>query len=93
MKPPPVTAEERLLTSVEVAALMGVDRKTVNRWTRIGLLDHGLTPGGHLRYREADIYALLDADSDRPVRAVPADDPAVLAALGLDDTPDLEEAL
>jgi excisionase family DNA binding protein len=50
---------ERLLTPAEVAALIGVDPKTVNRWASTGRLPFIKTPGGHRRYRESEVRALL----------------------------------
>jgi excisionase family DNA binding protein len=55
---PPVEADP-LLTSAEVAVLFGVDRRTVARWAREGVLPAAPTPGRHLRFHEADVRALL----------------------------------
>jgi excisionase family DNA binding protein len=52
-------AVERLLTPSEVAAMFRVDPKTVTRWARAGKLSSIRTLGGHRRYREAEIRALL----------------------------------
>lgn len=51
--------ELRLLTSGEVAALFRVDPKTVTRWATAGRIASILTPGGHRRFHEADVHALL----------------------------------
>ena len=51
---------EPLLTSGEVAALFRVDSKTVTRWVRDGKLAAIRTPGGHHRYHEAEVRALLN---------------------------------
>ncbi|GHH66189.1 DNA-binding protein [Streptosporangium violaceochromogenes] len=50
---------EPLLTPAEVAALFRVDTKTVNRWARTGKLTSLHTLGGHRRYRQTEIHALL----------------------------------
>lgn len=50
---------EVLLTPAEVAALFRVDPKTVTRWARAGKLPSIRTLGGHRRYREAEVRALL----------------------------------
>lgn len=50
---------EPLLTNAEVAALYRVDKSTVSRWADRGKLPFIRTPGGHRRYREADIHALV----------------------------------
>jgi excisionase family DNA binding protein len=61
--PPAPTASEQppeLMTPAEVAALFRVDPKTVTRWAATGKLRSIRTLGGHRRYREADIRALLN---------------------------------
>jgi len=50
---------ERLLTPAEVASIFRVDPKTVSRWARSGKLDARRTLGGHRRYPESEIWALL----------------------------------
>ncbi|HAN72442.1 MAG TPA: MerR family DNA-binding transcriptional regulator [Actinobacteria bacterium] len=54
---------EHLLTPAEVAALFRVDPKTVTRWAKAGKLTSIRTLGGHRRYRAAEVYALLEANS------------------------------
>ena len=51
--------EERLLTTGEVAALWRVEPKTVTRWARKGKLNAIRTLGGHRRFRETEVRALL----------------------------------
>jgi excisionase family DNA binding protein len=55
--PMPVT--EPLLTPGEVAGMFRVDPKTVTRWAKGGKLTSIRTLGGHRRYREAEVRALL----------------------------------
>ena len=50
---------ERLLTPHQVAALFRVDPKTVTRWASSGRIGSIRTRGGHRRYRETEIRALL----------------------------------
>ncbi|MHB1594948.1 MAG: BldC family transcriptional regulator [Streptosporangiaceae bacterium] len=50
----------RLLTPAEVAAMFRVDPKTVTRWAKDGKLTSVRTLGGHRRYPEAEVRALLD---------------------------------
>jgi len=50
---------ERLLTPAEVAVILRVDPSTVSRWHRQGLIDGIRTPGGHRRFRESDVRALM----------------------------------
>jgi excisionase family DNA binding protein len=47
------------LTPSEVAALFKVDPKTVTRWAQQGKISSFRTPGGHRRYRQKDVDALL----------------------------------
>jgi excisionase family DNA binding protein len=49
-----------LLTPAEVATLFRVDPKTVTRWATSGKLTSIRTLGGHRRYREAEVRALLN---------------------------------
>ncbi len=53
------SSEEELLTPSEVAKLFRVDPKTVTRWAKAGKLTSIRTLGGHRRYREAEVRALL----------------------------------
>jgi excisionase family DNA binding protein len=49
-----------LLTPAEVAAMFRVDPKTVTRWAKAGKLTSIRTLGGHRRYRESEVRALLE---------------------------------
>lgn len=55
-------ARERLLTPGEVASLFRVDPKTVTRWAAAGRISSIRTPGGHRRFRESEVRALLRGD-------------------------------
>jgi excisionase family DNA binding protein len=50
---------EALLTPAEVATMFRVDPKTVTRWAQDGKLSFIRTLGGHRRYKEAEVRALL----------------------------------
>lgn len=50
---------EPLLTPSEVASMFRVDPKTVTRWAKAGKLSAIRTLGGHRRYRESEVRALL----------------------------------
>jgi excisionase family DNA binding protein len=50
---------EPLLTPAEVATMFRVDPKTVTRWAKAGKLSSIRTLGGHRRYRESEVRALL----------------------------------
>jgi excisionase family DNA binding protein len=60
---------ERLLTPGEVASLFRVDPKTVSRWATAGRLSSIRTPGGHHRFFETDVQALLFGGSAEEVPA------------------------
>ncbi len=51
--------QEVLLTPAEVATLFRVDPKTVTRWAKSGKLTSIRTLGGHRRYKESEVTALL----------------------------------
>lgn len=51
-----------LLTPAEVATMFRVDPKTVTRWAEQGKLTSVRTLGGHRRYREAEVRALLGGE-------------------------------
>ncbi len=48
-----------LLTTGEVAEMFRVDPATVTRWANAGKLSAIRTPGGHRRFRVAEIRSLL----------------------------------
>lgn len=62
---------EPMYTPAEVAALFRVDPKTVTRWSTAGKLPAVRTLGGHRRFRESDVKALL-AGQPLPARTDPA---------------------
>lgn len=64
--------DERLLTSGEVGKLFRVDAKTVSRWAARGVLGSVRTVGGHRRFRETDVRALMDANSEGGQHEMPA---------------------
>lgn len=53
-----------LMTPGQVAARFGVDPHTVTRWANAGRLPAVRTPGGHRRYRRADVEALATPGAD-----------------------------
>lgn len=55
--------EDERLTPREVAVLFRVDPKTVTRWANAGKLPAIRTPGGHRRFRESDVRALLAGEA------------------------------
>ena len=70
-------ARDRLLTPGEVAALFRVDPKTVTRWAAAGRIGSIRTPGGHRRFRESEVKALLAGEvAGIPEQALPDERPA-----------------
>jgi excisionase family DNA binding protein len=57
------SVQEKLLTPAEVAKLFRVDPKTVTRWAKAGKLTSIRTLGGHRRYKESEVKALLKSIS------------------------------
>jgi excisionase family DNA binding protein len=55
-----------LLTPAEVAAMFGVDPKTVTRWARAGKIGAVRTLGGHRRYRAGEVRALVTGTVPMP---------------------------
>lgn len=51
---------QQMMTPGEVANLLRVDPKTVSRWARTGKIRAFHTPGGHHRFREEDVRALIN---------------------------------
>jgi excisionase family DNA binding protein len=56
-------ARDRLMTPGEVATLFRVDPKTVTRWAMAGRIGSVRTPGGHRRFRESEVRALLRGEA------------------------------
>jgi excisionase family DNA binding protein len=68
----PTHSGERLLTPGEVAGLFRVDPKTVTRWATSGRIGSIRTPGGHRRFKESEVTALLaqlTTEATEPVRS------------------------
>ena len=55
------------LRTAEVADILHVSPKTVSRWAKEGKLPFVRTLGGHRRYPDSEIRALVDSLSERPV--------------------------
>ena len=52
------------MTPGEVATLFRVDPKTVTRWANDGRINRIRTPGGHSRFRESEVRAMLRGDAE-----------------------------
>lgn len=66
--------DEHWLTIHEACALLGVDQTTLRRWSDAGRIPVFRTIGGHRRYAESDVRALIDhnkqgARATRPAAA------------------------
>lgn len=65
MLSPDRDSDDQLLTPREAAEILGVRTTTIARWARHGRLKTVLhTPGGHRRYRRADITALRGYETE-----------------------------
>ncbi len=81
-----VAPRDRLLTPGEVAQLFRVDPKTVTRWAAAGRISSIRTPGGHRRFRETEVRALLSGaelptPEAEPSAQVPSQPTRIAAAL------------
>lgn len=74
--PQPLPGEDTLLTPREVAELFGVRTTTIARWAREGRLSPMRTPGGHRRYRSAEVRELLHENESG--QRGPGDDPVMV---------------
>jgi excisionase family DNA binding protein len=62
----PPGREEKLLTTAQAAEYFGVDRRTLARYARNGLLKPTVVlPSGHLRWRREDIERQLKEFRER----------------------------
>ena len=60
----PTPTEPRYLRTAQVAELLHVTPKTVSRWAQEGRLPYLRTLGGHRRYPDAEIRALVETLSE-----------------------------
>ena len=60
----PQPTEPRYLRTCQVAELLYVSPKTVSRWAQEGRLPYLRTLGGHRRYPDAEIQALVEILSE-----------------------------
>ncbi|MDR7532880.1 MAG: helix-turn-helix domain-containing protein [Armatimonadota bacterium] len=57
--------EGRWLPLGQAAALLGVDEATLRHWADMGRVRTFRTPGGHRRFREDDLHALLQREAPK----------------------------
>lgn len=55
------------LTSSEASALVGIHPITLRAWADAGIVRLFRTPGGHRRFRRADLLAFIETKNARPV--------------------------
>jgi excisionase family DNA binding protein len=75
------------LTLGQAASFLGAAQSTVRKWADSGRLPTFYTPGGHRRFRRADLEAFLAG----PRSARPAAEPATGTVLVVDDDAGLRE--
>jgi excisionase family DNA binding protein len=102
-----ITSDDPVMTTSEVARLLGVATSTVQIWMESGAIESWKTPGGHRRTRLSLVQGLLQGKDDnlRPAASndkefipapspnypVPADERARLAAVGASGLVDTDE--
>ena len=59
------------LTLSQAAAYLGVAQSTVRKWSDSGRLGAFYTPGGHRRFRRADLDAFLSGSGPAQTRGTP----------------------
>lgn len=59
-----MTTNAELLTVQQLAKLLQVPVATIYRWRHVGLGPRGIRVGRHVRYRQSDVEAFLDANAD-----------------------------
>jgi excisionase family DNA binding protein len=82
----PAGGETEWLTLGQAAKYLGVAQSTIRKWSDLGRVPAFYTPGGHRRYRRAD----LDAFLERSGPGKPARGPLVLV---VDDDPQVREVV
>lgn len=64
--PVPKPQEGRWLTINAACSLLGVDQTTLRRWSDAGKIPVFRTMGGHRRYAESDVHALVQKGMHQP---------------------------
>lgn len=66
-------ADDEHVAIGEAARILGASIVTVRRWIEAGRLAPTRTPGGHYRFKVADLRALLQPSDDSNAADVPAE--------------------
>ena len=82
----PPSGDPEWLTLGQAAKFLGVAQSTIRKWSDLGRVPAFYTPGGHRRYKRAD----LDAFLERSGPGKPARGPLVLL---VDDDPQVREVV
>jgi len=76
-----IKTDDPVMTTSEVARLLGVATSTVQIWMESGAIESWKTPGGHRRTRLSLVQGLLNGrDDGAPLRAVASNDKEFLPA-------------
>lgn len=67
-------AGDNLLSALEVARMLGISTRTLNRWEASGWLVPLRLPTGHRRYQQHQVDALLDTNHARRAATVSSGD-------------------
>lgn len=59
--------KDRLMSTSEVAQILGVSHATIKRWTDDGTLPCFRSPGGHRKFRDRDIREFVSRGRANPV--------------------------
>src|SRR4051794_4132874 len=65
------TMEPDWLTLGQAAKLLGVAQSTIRKWSDLGRVPAFYTPGGHRRYRRADLEAFISSSGPGGQRTGP----------------------
>ena len=63
LTPSAMLAQDRWLTLGQACRLLNVDESTLRRWADAGQVRTFRTPGGHRRFAEADVHAIVEGRS------------------------------
>ena len=79
----PTAGQPEWMTLGQAAKYLGVAQSTMRKWSDVGRISAFYTPGGHRRYRRADLDQFLDRSG--PGTAAPSSDRGPLVLIVDDD--------
>lgn len=59
------------LTPAQACDILGVEKRSLIRWEKQGIVEMYRTPGGHRRYKRADIEGILGKVITNPIKLPP----------------------